>query len=117
MLKNLSIAILVSAVGFGGSMLVFATEAWPHEAIPTAAQPLGWTYGWECCSGLDCAQAADEAVSTGPTGYRITMTGEVIGYADKRIKRSRDEFYHRCTHGGNLNDPKSICLYVPDRGL
>jgi hypothetical protein len=118
MFKNLSIAAFVSVAGFGGSMLVFATQpAEPHDAMPTNTQPLGWKYGWECCSGMDCAQAADEAVSTGPNGYLIALTGEVIGYADKRIKRSHDEFYHRCTHGGDLNDPNSICLYVPDRGL
>jgi hypothetical protein len=113
----LGLSTLVVIAGFGGSMLVYATQAHSHDAMPTNAQPLGWWYGWECCSGMDCAQAASEAVTTGPRGYLITLTGEIIGYADKRIKRSRDEYYHRCTHGGDLNDPKSICLYVPDRGL
>jgi len=99
-------------------LLYFGTEAaFPHEAIPTAAAPLGWAYGFECCSSLDCRQIAPSAVSEAPQGYTIKQTGEVIPYGDKRLKQSRDEFYHQCTIGGNPDAPHSICLYTPDRGF
>jgi hypothetical protein len=88
-----------------------------HEATDVNGQPLGWTYGWECCSGMDCSVSGDRAISEIREGYRVEMTGEVIPYGDKRIKRSRDEFLHRCTPGGVATAPRSICLYVPDRGF
>ena len=97
-------------------LLCFAAGMFParaHEAPPSKMQPLGWTYGWECCSATDCKQSAPQDVSVTPQGYRINATGEVIAFTDKRIKPSKDEFYHRCTHGGKQDDPHSICLYVP----
>ncbi|MES0207902.1 hypothetical protein NKJ93_02230 [Mesorhizobium sp. M0028] len=100
------------------AMLAFGTfPAAPHEATPTAAMPLGWQYGWECCSFTDCRQISEGAVSETPQGYVIKLTGEVIPYGDKRLKQSKDEFYHQCTKGGDPKAPKSICLYTPDRGF
>lgn len=94
-----------------------STKVMAHEAIPTAANPTGWTYGWECCSAMDCEQVKQSSIGETPDGYVVRRTGEVIGYADKRIKRSKDEFYHRCTPGGNADALRSICLYVPNRGF
>jgi hypothetical protein len=93
------------------------SEAYGHTALPTSTAPLGWSYGWECCHLKDCRRAASGEVVADKDGYRIASTGEIIPYNDKRIKRSRDEFYHRCSPGGNFDSPKSICLYVPDQGF
>jgi hypothetical protein len=79
--------------------------------------PAGWSYGVECCSSLDCFQAPPGDVTETPLGYRIRSTGELILYTDSRIKRSRDEFFHRCSPGGDATSKRSICLYVPDRGF
>lgn len=91
--------------------------AMAHDAIPTATQPLGWTYDYSCCSTMDCSEVKDSAVKVTKEGYQIAATGEVIPWTDKRIKRSKDEYYHRCTPGGKVDAPLSLCLYVPDRGL
>lgn len=96
---------------------VIWSEARAHVALPTAAAPLGWSYGYECCSSTDCARAPAGDISTVEGGYRINSTGEVIPYNDRRIKRSRDEFYHRCAIGGNFKLDRSLCLYVPDQGF
>jgi hypothetical protein len=86
-------------------------SAFSHDA------PTGWSYGFECCSSIDCRALAPNAVSERGDGYHIIATGEVIPYADRRIKRSRDEFFHQCTPGGRIDADRSICLYVPDRGF
>lgn len=97
-----------------------ATAAHAHDAIPTAAQPLGWSYPFSCCSRMDCRM-----VSTGssrvrvfetPEGYRFSTSGEVISYADKRIKDSPDGEYHWCTRAGK-DDSQTICLFVPPKGF
>lgn len=105
------------AVIFGVWAFVLAIGAYAHDAPPTPTQPLGWAYGWECCSNQDCAPVAESAIGETSEGYVIQRTGEVIAYNDKRIKRSRDEFYHRCAPAGNMDSPRSLCLYVPDRGF
>ncbi len=109
---SVALAALLAAIVLAGSY----GKAWPHDAQPTAAQPLGWAYGVECCSLMDCSQSAPAAVTETPQGYRIKLTGKLIPYGDKQIKRSRDEFFHHCTRGGKP-DGETICLYVPDRGL
>lgn len=93
------------------AMALATGRAWPHQA------PTGWQYGWECCSFTDCRQMASDAVAETPQGYTIKLTGEVIPYGDKRLKQSKDEFYHQCTKGGDPNEKHSICLYTPDRGF
>lgn len=101
----------------GAFFVLLLGIAMAHEAEDVNGQPLGWLYGYECCSGVDCSVSGDKAISEIPEGYRIELTGEVIPYGDKRIKQSRDEFFHRCTPGGIATAPRSICLYVPDRGF
>jgi hypothetical protein len=109
------IATEVGLMVLGAALLVLAycttQDADAHDA------PSGWTYGWECCSSMDCSQQAAASISEGSDGYTIKETGEVISYDDKRIKRSKDEYFHRCTHNADPKDPHSICLYVPDRGF
>lgn len=104
-------------IGVGAAILLGVQNAYPHEALPSSTAPLGWSYGWECCHLKDCRRAASGEVVADKDGYRIASTGEIIPYNDKRIKRSRDEFYHRCSPGGNFDSPKSICLYVPDQSF
>jgi len=103
--------------GLGCLLVLMIGIAKAHEARTVAGQPLGWTYGYECCSAVDCSVTGDRDISETPEGYRIEITGEIIPYGDKRIKRSRDEFFHRCTPGGVATAPRSICLYVPNRGF
>lgn len=111
------------AVGFAtatmalGILGITVLEAWPHDAPPTKAQPLGWQYDYSCCSAMDCRQIDPVAVSETAQGYTIKLTGEVIPYGDKRIKRSKDEFFHQCTIGGDPKAKHSICLYAPDKGF
>lgn len=106
-IASIAIGILLSAVA----------QSWPHEAPPSKTQPLGWTYDYSCCSAFDCRSVGTTAVTETPQGYTIKLTGEIIPYGDKRIKRSKDEFYHQCTIGGDPKATHSICLYVPDRGF
>ena len=87
-----------------------------HDAMPTAAQPNGWTYPFACCSGYDCRAVSDKAISERPEGYVINGTGEVVGYADARVKRSPDGEYHWCSVAGS-NEGRTICLFVPPRGF
>ena len=111
------IVAIMAAIGLFCLFAALGTGAWAHEARTVAGQPLGWIYGYECCSGTDCSVSGDKDISETPEGYLIEITGEVIPYGDKRIKHSRDEFFHRCTPGGVATAPRSICLYVPDRGF
>jgi hypothetical protein len=104
--------ILAGLVLVGGTKLVY-----PHSAIPTAAQPLGWQYGWECCSMRDCKDLPKGEIKATPVGWKVESTGEVIPFGDKRIKQSKDERFHRCAKGGDFSLPTSICLYVPDMGF
>lgn len=91
--------------------LLFAAPAFAHDA------PLGWAYGAECCSMTDCWQEKDGAIQETPNGYRVVLTGELIGYGDTRIKPSKDQFFHRCTATADPRARLSICLYVPPRSL
>jgi hypothetical protein len=84
-----------------------------HDAPPTTAQPLGWTYPWSCCSGMDCVPKT-KGISETPEGYVVDETHEVIPYGDKRIKDSPDGLFHWCSHVNT--DHKTICLFVPPRG-
>lgn len=112
--------LVVAVIGgflVGIASLLIASGADAHDAPKSVSQPLGWTYGIECCSLRDCAPIEPAEIGESAAGYVINRTGEVIAYNDHRIKRSRDEFYHRCTPAGNMDSPRSICLYVPDRGF
>jgi hypothetical protein len=105
-------AVLATAV-FSAPILACPVRA--HEALPTAAKPLGWSYPYSCCSGIDCRQVGNKAISERPEGYVINGTGEVVAYSDSRVKYSPDGVYHWCSVAG-ANDSKTICLFVPPKG-
>ncbi len=103
-----AIEIVLAAI----ALLLFSQySAHSHDA------PTGWRYGFECCSTIDCRQLKSEEIGETPNGYLLFRTGEQIPYGDKRVKQSRDEFFHQCTPGGRIDADRSICLYVPDRGV
>jgi len=104
-------------VGVILSFGVIASPVIAHEAIPTAAAPLGWKYPWACCSNMDCEQVSQKAVSERPEGYVINSTGEVVGYQDKRVKQSPDGEYHWCAHRQGIDAGHTICLFVPPKGF
>lgn len=89
-------------------LTLISQSSYAHEA------PKGWMYGWECCSTSDCWQSKDADIKETKQGYLVAATGEVIGYNDKRIKPSQDEFYHRCSKGGKP-DAETLCIYVPNK--
>lgn len=89
-----------------------ATGVHAHDALPTAAKPQGWSYPFSCCSGMDCREVSSKAISEKPEGYVIKGTGEVLTYADKRLKDSPDGEYHWCSRGGS-DTGATICLFVP----
>lgn len=103
------IAISAAVVLFMGGV------ALAHDALPTAGQPLGWSYGWECCSLTDCKRMEAADIKETPEGYLVVRTGEVIPYRDYRIKDSKDEYFHRCAPGADFDNKRSLCLYVPPR--
>ena len=99
-------------VGLNGS-------AYPHEALPTAAKPQGWSYPFSCCSGFDCREVTTGPQGTireKPEGYVVARTGEVIPYSDPRIKDSPDGEFHWCSVAG-ADDSRTICLFVPPRSF
>lgn len=88
--------------------------AFAHDALPTAAQPKGWSYPFACCSGYDCRAVPQTAISERPEGYVIKGTGEVVGYQDTRLKNSPDGEYHWCSVAG-ANNGRTICLFAPPK--
>lgn len=106
------LAIGAAALGAG-----FVAKAWPHDALPTAARPLGWSYPFACCANYDCETVSESAVIEGARGYEIRSTGELIPMSDKRVKDSPDGQFHWCAHRAGLDAGKTICLFVPPRGF
>lgn len=114
----LAAAAVLLAVGFVlgvGTGVVLA-----HDAMPTPAQPQGWTYPLACCSGIDCREVNNQSsgveVAERPEGYVISTTGEVVAYDDVRVKDSPDGVFHWCSIAGAL-DSRTICLFVPPRSF
>jgi hypothetical protein len=91
--------------------LLAASPARAHDA------PTGWTYPWSCCSSMDCKEVAPKAISERPEGYVVNSTGEVVAYADKRVKDSPDGEYHWCAHQAGIDAGHTICLFVPPKGF
>jgi hypothetical protein len=72
-------------------------------------------YDRDCCSDTDCAPIDDTYIAETNTGY-VVPSGELIKYADTRIKQSLDGGWHWC-HAVPVNNwIKTYCLYVPPRG-
>lgn len=102
-------------------VLVGALDAPAHDAIPTGAQPEGWTYPLVCCSGYDCravgaGTSSQVNIRETAEGYVISTTGETIAMTDRKIKPSPDGLFHWCSDGGR-DDGKTICLFVPPRAF
>ncbi len=97
-------------------LVVLTVDVRAHDATPTAAQPLGWTYPFSCCSGYDCRAVSDAAIVEGARGYEIVATGELIPMTDARIKPSPDGEFHWCSVAG-ADDGRTICLFVPPRSF
>lgn len=98
------------------SAVLFPSPAHPHDAHPTSAKPLGWSYPYSCCSGIDCREVSEKAISERPEGYVINGTGEVVAYKDHRVKYSPDGVYHWCSVAG-AEHGRTICLFVPPKGF
>ena len=81
-----------------GAIAALAPPAVAHDAQPTAATPQGWKYPFACCANYDCKEVPQSSISERPEGYVIKGTGEVVAYADKRVKNSPDGEYHWCAH-------------------
>lgn len=79
--------------------------------------PKGWTYPWSCCSNQDCQEVTGRGISERPDGYVINAIGEVVAYADKRVKDSPDGEYHWCAHKAGIDAGRTICLFVPPKGF
>ncbi|PNW26771.1 UNVERIFIED_CONTAM: hypothetical protein BEN50_21550 [Euhalothece sp. KZN 001] len=98
-------------------------------AAPAAAHD--WYDGW-CCSGKDCAPAAEGAVRIGSDGYHITVRpGEhpmVPDSADPlelhapfrsadefgtQVMPSRDARFHICLVPHSFGGIEFRCFYVP----
>lgn len=109
----IAVGLVVGALAFGTG---FVARAWPHDALPTAAKPQGWSYPFACCANYDCESVPDSAVVEGARGYEIRKTGELIPMTDKRVKDSPDGQFHWCAHRSGLDAGKTICLFVPPRG-
>ena len=97
----------LGALLFAAGVMLFAGTVLAHD----------W-YPYNCCSGHDCRRIDDTAVQLREGGFFIPESGETIGYADERVKRTPPEggnFYHRCSRGGTP-EGETICLYVPNFG-
>lgn len=88
-----------------------------HEATNTAGQPLGWVYPLSCCSLTDCRPAKQDKVRETSQGYRLSSTGEVVGYLDKRVKQSPSGDFHVCQQGGDFDKGRVLCLFAPGRNF
>ena len=100
-----------AAVAAMVSVSFFASSVRAHEA------PTGWKYPWSCCSNMDCHEVQAQDISERPEGYVIQSTGEVVAYADKRVKDSPDGEYHWCAHQAGIDAGHTICLFVPPKGF
>lgn len=96
---------------------VFAAPALAHDAKPTAARPLGWSYPFACCADYDCRTASSSEVLERPEGYVIAGTGEVVPMTDRRVRDSPDGEFHWCSHQAGIGAGKTICLFVPPRSF
>ena len=113
------VSVSCTAAAAAVMLAAFATgEAYPHDA------PQGWSYPTSCCSGYDCRKVAAGELpgATGITvrpvggGYVISSTGEVVAAGDTRLRHSPDGDYHWCSAAG-ADDGRTICLFVPPRGM
>lgn len=101
---------IAAAAGIVCLLMAYLTMPAPAHDAPT-----GWSYPFSCCSNFDCRQVSAKAIAERPEGYVIKNTGEVVGYADQRLKASPDGEYHWCSVAGEAMS-RTICLFVPPKG-
>lgn len=111
-LLSLLIWIVLATTYIVFAMMISIQMGYAHTAKPTASEPLGWAYDVSCCSLKDCRELPQGSVEQRPDGYYVVATRTLVPYNDRRIKKSKDEFFHICTING---EPFSgiICLYAP----
>lgn len=78
--------------------------------------PSGWSYPFSCCSGFDCRDVPADWVVEERGGFRVVPTGEVVPFADSRLKLSPDGLTHWCSVAG-ANDGRTLCLFLPPRSF
>ena len=117
--RELATIVKWTGIGLvGGAIFIAGVVAGrAHEATNTAGQPLGWSYPLSCCSLTDCRPAASSEVRETANGYRLVTTGEVVAYADRRVKDSPDGTFHVCQQGGDFDKGRVLCLFRPARGF
>lgn len=100
-MKTLKLAVLLALV---------TTEAAAHK----------W-YPWQCCSNRDCMEITKDDVIEGANGITIRATGELVPWGDKRIKFTPPDDpnngYHWCRKMAGPEKDKTICVYLPERGV
>ena len=96
--------------GIAIPLICSSVSSYAHDA------PSGWSYPFSCCSTNDCRQVSGTDVKERPEGYVIAGTGELLSYADTRLKDSPDGEYHWCSVAGQ-QDSRTICLFVPPRSF
>lgn len=103
-----------------GSAALAATATFsilPFSAAGAHEAPKGWNCPFSRCANYDCKEMSAKATSERPDGYVVQPTGEVVGYADKRVKDSPDGGFHWRAHQSGLDAGKTICLFVPPRSF
>lgn len=115
LLASLTVGVATSAVALA-ILAASAGKTWPHDAMPTASMPPGWSYQLSCCSGMNCREVPDKAIIEGARGYEIRATSELIPMSYTRIKESPDAHFHWCSVAG-ADDGRTICLFVPPRSF
>lgn len=111
--SSIAVGLAIGTMALG-IVAISSGNAWPHDAIPTAAMPEGWKYPFSCCALYDCRAAKAGEVTERPDGYH-TPSGDIVGYQDKRVKDSPDGDFHWCSHQSGADAGKTICLFVPPR--
>ena len=86
--------------------------------LPSASAHDGW-YEKRCCHDEHCEPMADGAIRETSKGFKVP-SGELVPYADRRVRQSPDMRYHWCHSRKATNRHgkiPTICLYVPPKSF
>lgn len=96
----------LAIVFFYAVVMVFLSAASPAKAHEA---PSGWSYPWECCSNMDCAEIAPSRVKIGAGGYVIDGRFTV---PQSEARSAPDGKYHAC-----FPKPDNLkCFFAPPSG-
>ena len=94
--------------------------------LPPASAHDSWWYEKQCCEDEHCEPLTDGTVRETSEGFKMP-SGELLPYADSRVRQSQDMRYHWChtkkaTVGRHRDFPSghpdsTICLYVPPKSF